>query len=80
MKTKSSSNSSRGVGNTKPPCNKKKQISCSKHWCFTLNNYTSEDISKISSNSSIVLYVFQEETGENGTKHLQGYIEFFPRS
>jgi hypothetical protein len=70
--------SSKGDGNTKhPPF--KKQISPSKHWCFTLNNYNKEDIIEISSNSSIKRYVFQEETGENGTPHLQGYIEFIKK-
>jgi len=53
-----------------------KQISPSKHWCFTLNNYTKDDIQMISSNSSIKTYIFQEEVGENGTPHLQGYVEF----
>jgi len=76
-----SSNSSREDGNTGyilPPSGKKKQTSGSKHYCFTFNNYQN------SSNSSKVCdvlreitkkFVFQEETGENGTPHLQGYIE-----
>lgn len=74
MTKKRSSNSSANasLGNTRP----RKQISPAKHWCFTLNNYTPEDISLIQNNSSINKYIFQEETGENGTKHLQGYIEF----
>lgn len=55
---------------------KVKQISPSRHWCFTLNNYTKEHIHTISSNSSNYSYIFQEETGENGTPHLQGYIDF----
>nr|AUF34972.1 putative replication-associated protein [uncultured virus] len=67
-----SSNSSRRFGNTK-------QISPAKHWCFTYNNYRVSDINDIiliiSSNSSRK-YVFQEEQGANGTKHLQGYIQF----
>lgn len=66
-----SSNSSKRFGNTK-------QISCAKHWCFTLNNHTLNDIKEIINMSSSIVprYVFQEETGENGTKHLQGYIQF----
>lgn len=68
----SSSNSSKGEsGNTK-------QIPPAKHWCFTLNNYKEDDINSIveeCSNSS-KRYVFQEEKGEEGTIHLQGYIEF----
>lgn len=47
-----------------------------KNWCFTWNNYEMERM------ESIILlfqklcknYVFQEETGENGTPHLQGVI------
>lgn len=61
------------LGNTIP---KPKQISPAKHWCFTLNNYSDKDIRSISSNSSIKKYIFQEETGKEGTPHLQGYIEF----
>ncbi len=65
------------VGNTRRP-------SPSKHWCFTVNNYNSEDIIKIigSIGSSGLdygcspKYIFQEETGENGTPHLQGYVNF----
>lgn len=64
------------VGNTKQPSN------C-RYWCFTLNNYTKQDISGIiSSNSSrIWRFVFQEETGDKseenfGTPHLQGFIDY----
>lgn len=53
-----------------------KQISPAKNWFFTWNNYTLEDIELIKNCSSINKYIFQEETGKNGTKHLQGYIEF----
>ena len=65
----SSNSSNEKSGNTK-------QISPSKRWCFTLNNYKKEDISSISSNSSINSYIIGEEVGEKGTPHLQGYIEF----
>ena len=52
------------------------QPSPARHWCFTLNNHNNEDIKLISSNSSkIKRFVFQEEIGENGTPHLQGYLE-----
>lgn len=53
----------------------RKQISPSKRWTFTLNNYTGDDIKNIcSSNSS---YIFGEEVAPTtGTPHLQGYIEF----
>ncbi len=48
-------------------------------WCFTLNNYTQSDIDtlqvsfgKISSTE----YVFQEELGDNETRHLQGCVAY----
>ena len=70
----------RGVpvgGNTKTPT--VKSISPSKQWCFTYNNYDKEKdvpiILDILSNNNCK-YVFQEETGESGTPHLQGSIIF----
>lgn len=42
---------------------------------FTLNNYDDNDIKAIKAyfqGRKNILYVFQEETGENGTPHLQG--------
>lgn len=64
-----------GTGNTSGP-----RVAASKHWCFTLNNYTNDDVNELvafgSDGSLFRQYVFQEETGENGTPHLQGYIEF----
>ena len=65
-----SSNSSIGKsGNTK-------QISPSKHWVFTLNNHTENDILLLTNDSSIEQLSMQEETGESGTPHLQGYLKF----
>lgn len=69
---KNSSNSSKEkLGNTS-------QISPSKHWVFTLNNYSKDDRALFRDiDSSIVpKYCFQEELGEGGTPHLQGYLEF----
>lgn len=72
------------VGNTKRP-------PPSLHWCFTLNNYKEEDINYLlcsfGSDGSVLLpsvlkkditcsYIFQEEVGEEGTPHLQGYVKF----
>jgi len=49
-------------------------------WFFTLNNYTEEEVVSLSHNKwddmKINLYVFQKEIGENGTKHLQGVVQF----
>jgi len=73
-----SSNSSGGSGNTRLPP-KKKQISPSKHWRFTFNNYTETDIKELISNSSnsSIIYVFQEEIAPStGTPHLQGHMSF----
>lgn len=54
----------------------KSQDNPAKRWCFTLNNYSNDDVvtmnSWFSSNSS---YIMAEEVGESGTPHLQGYIE-----
>jgi len=68
--------SSKGEGNT--ISSPKKQISPAKRWCFTLNNYTSEEISSISSmiNNKCSLGIIGAEVGEQGTPHLQGYFEF----
>lgn len=70
MTKKNSSKSSKGKsGNTK-------QISPAKHWVFTLNNHTAENIKRLMEDSSIEQLSAQEETGETGTPHLQGYIKF----
>lgn len=75
MSSADSSNSSGGEGNTKPL---PKQISPSKKWCFTLNNPSEEEKSSI---CSIVPQfcsraMIGEEVGEEGTPHLQGFVEF----
>lgn len=44
----------------------------SRNWCFTLNNYTLDDIGTLTQSS--YQYIFQEEKGENGTAHLQGLL------
>ena len=45
-------------------------------WCFTLNNYVEKDIEELLKFMSGEKYVFQEEVGENGTRHLQGVVTF----
>lgn len=61
-----------GAGNTR--------VSASKHWCFTLNNYDGSNIKEFENAEVAKRYVFQEEIGENGTPHLQGYIEFHKKA
>jgi len=74
-----------GNGNTKslPPkttkvANKKvktqgKQL---KRWFFTFNNYLPADIDILETRFKQICekYIFQEETGESGTPHLQGCV------
>lgn len=68
----SKSSSKKFEGNTKL------QISPAIRWCFTLNNYTEEEkeyIDQVCKESSRY-YIMGFEVGEQGTPHIQGYIEF----
>lgn len=47
----------------------------SKYWCFTLNNYTPEEEQHIH-NMEFTYMICARERGEQGTPHLQGYVEF----
>lgn len=63
------------LGNTNSSSGKR--LNSSKKWCFTFNNYTQENIEQLlSCFIGSAKYIFQEETGENGTPHLQGAVEF----
>nr|WCR62234.1 MAG: replication associated protein [ssDNA virus sp.] len=45
-------------------------------WCFTLNNPTEEERGSLKVLPRGIAYlIWQEERGENGTVHLQGYLE-----
>jgi len=65
-----------GEGNTKTSPKKKQSIQMIKHF-FTFNNYTKSDIDTILETIEpiSISFCFQEETGESGTRHLQGCIK-----
>lgn len=74
-----SSNSSKGEGNTKTsPLTTPKQVSPALRWCFTLNNYSSDEYSSIVLKLKALCkkYIVAKEVGETGTPHLQGFLRF----
>lgn len=58
--------------------NARRQRHRSRGWCFTLNNHTDRDVATIidQATNTDARYIFQEEEGEAGTPHLQGFIHF----
>lgn len=51
-----------------------------RHWCFTLNNYTEEDVESYSTigreGVSHDYLIFGREKGQSGTPHLQCFVSF----
>lgn len=45
-------------------------------WCYTVNNYTDDDILRFEAIENVARHVCAKEVGESGTPHLQGYIRF----
>lgn len=52
-------------------------MSKAKHWCFTMNNYG--DLPDPSDWLYCGYCIYQEEVGDEGTAHLQGYVQFSER-
>ncbi len=49
-------------------------------WCFTLNNYSDEDITSLKNNDKIQYLIFGKEIApKTKTPHLQGYMELFKK-
>lgn len=54
-------------------------MSCAKNWCFTINNPSVREIHLFNIDglpSTISYCVWQVERGENGTVHVQGFVQF----
>lgn len=53
-----------------------------KHWCFTINNYTDDDIAacrRVGETHPCTYLVYGLERGDSGTPHVQGFVSFHTR-
>lgn len=55
-------------------------MSVAKNWCFTINNFTPDELELMDQLAEripedISYLVIGKETGENGTPHIQGFIQ-----
>jgi len=54
----------------------------SRHWAFTLNNYTAEDVARlevIGVSEDVEYLIVGREVAPSGTPHLQGFVSFVAR-
>lgn len=57
-------------------------MSRAKNWCFTVNNPTSDDAALLGNfwvNHHAAYLIYGKETGESGTPHYQGFVQFHER-
>jgi len=50
----------------------------SRAWCYTINNFTEEDRDGLRA-LTCAYNIFGYERGDEGTPHLQGYVQFAKR-
>ena len=76
--TQDDTHDTRSGGNTKTPDLKTNSRLRSRRWCFTLNNYTDDETKSILEQvkDTDTKYILGFEVGDQGTPHIQGYMEF----